>query len=217
MKFRQQFDVNESVSKVWTFFDQPALVAECIPGIESVSIVDANTLSVRVRQNLGPLSATFESRVHISDKVHQERIQFTSTGKAVRGAIGNFRVASTVMIEPAGDRITHVIVEGEAALAGALGSVGQKVIAKQADRVTGEFAENLEQALLGGETQLHPVASPTTGAASRPGRGRDALETLSVGTRGTAAPAVEFWAKVCAALSAATLMVSLMILFQLAG
>lgn len=204
MKFYQEFDVNENISKVWKFFEQPVRVAECIPGMEKIDVLDDDTLFARVTQKLGPMSATFELKVHITERVHEERIQFTSTGKAVRGAIGNFRSTSTVSLQSVGSQ-THVLVEGEAALAGALGSVGQKIITKQADKITAEFARNLESILTGVPgSSLPPSKVEAAGRrpATRPIEGR----VMSVQPS-------EYWAKVSTVFSGATVIIGLMILF----
>jgi hypothetical protein len=54
-----------------------------------------------------------------------------------------------------------VLLEGEVALGGMLGSVGQKVVAKQAGRVTKSFAEALQLELSGGGAA--PAAPVTPG------------------------------------------------------
>ena len=61
-------------------------------------------------------------------------------------------------------------VEGDVVLAGALGSVGQKVVAKQASKVTAEFAENLQLALSGAMPgATGPLGSPSpAGSLLRP-------------------------------------------------
>ena len=146
MKFRHEFRVRESSDKVWRFFERPLDVARCIPGVEKAEALEEDTLSVRATQKLGPMSTTFQAKVRITERVHGERIEFTATGKALRGAVGNFRAQNAVTLIPAGDE-TCVAVEGEVALAGVLGTVGSAVINKQAAKTTAAFACNLQQAL----------------------------------------------------------------------
>ncbi len=146
MKFRQEFRVAAPRDAVWRFFEQPLRVAACLPGLETVDTVDDDTLSVRITQKLGPMSATFDARVDIVERIPGERIAFTSVGKAVRGAAGNFRAENIVHLVPIGNE-TDVVVEGEAALAGVLGTVAHPIIKKQAAKVTVAFAHNLAQAL----------------------------------------------------------------------
>ena len=148
MKFRQEFTVPEKIEDVWLFFETPLLVAKCIPGIEKASLLEESLLSVTATQKLGPMSATFDAKVRITEKRNYEKIEFTATGKAIKGAAGNFRTKNSVSLESI-DKNTKIIVEGEAALAGVLGTIGQSVISKQAEKVTRQFATNLESALAG--------------------------------------------------------------------
>ncbi|MGH6882712.1 CoxG family protein [Hypericibacter sp.] len=214
MKFRQEFHVTEKVAKLWEFFEQPARVAECIPGVEKVALVDDDNLTVVATQRLGPMAATFEARVQIVERVREQKIQFTSTGKAVRGAIGNFRATNTVFLNAAGDQ-TQIVVEGEAVLAGVLGSIGQKVIAKQAEKVTAEFARNLEKVLSGN------AALPADRPGVRPLSPVEAIQNEKTPPCAEASgpahvvPARDPWVKVAALLSGTATVVGLVILWRL--
>ena len=148
MKFRHEFRVRESSDKVWRFFESPLEVARCIPGVEAVEPIEDgdDSYSVRATQKLGPMSATFQAKVRITERVHGERIEFTATGKAV-ARCGRQLQGPERGHAHTGGRRTCVAVEGEVALAGVLGTVGSAVINKQAAKTTAAFACNLEQAL----------------------------------------------------------------------
>ena len=148
MKLHEEFEIDQPVEAIWSFFDQPQLVARCIPGVEEVTEIDAEHLSVRATERIGPMSATFDTAVTVLERKPKELVRFQAVGRSVRGAAGNLRSTNTVRLLPAGDT-TSVVVEAEIVLAGALGSVGQKIVAKQAARVTEEFARNLERSLRG--------------------------------------------------------------------
>lgn len=212
MKFKQEFTVSEPIQTVWDFFQQTTDVATCMPGIDNIQVIDPDQLSVRMTQKVGPISASFDTSVRITERTAPTVIQFTLIGKAVRGAVGNFRATNTVMLHAQGES-THVTVEGEAALAGALGSVGQRIIAKQAEKLTSEFASNLAAALAG--------EAPASAAAPRPGHAP--ATRLPAASNGP--PAVVFsdpsrgrddpWNKVAASFSLATFIVSLFILYHI--
>lgn len=205
MKVRQEFDVAEPIDRVWAFFERPVDVARCIPGVEQVSLEDDDTLSVIATQRVGPISATFDTKVEISERVPEERIQFTSIGRAVRGAAGDFRSTNTVHLHADGGR-THVLVEGDAALAGVLGTVGHKVIMKQAEKITAAFARNLERALSGTET-------PESGWEQRDVSVKDsAAAALATPHAGTSPAASDRWAKIAALLSGVAAFEALVIL-----
>src|SRR4051812_20235711 len=170
MKLREEFEVAEPVATVWTFFEQPERVAQCVPGVEQLTVITPDDIDVRLTQSIGPMSATFAAKVAIVERVTEKLIGFTATGKSVRGAMGNVRATVTVTLQPVGER-TVVAVDGDVALAGALGSVGQKVVAKQAGKVTAQFARNLEAALGSGRpevTSVGPASPADEAAAARP-------------------------------------------------
>ena len=148
MKYRHEFRIQQPSDKVWQFFEQPLEVAKCMPGVEQAEPLEGedDSYSVRATQKLGPMSTTFQAKVRITERVAGACIAFTATGKAVRGAVGNFRAQNAVTLTEDGNE-TCVAVEGEVALAGVLGTVGSAVINKHAAKVTAAFAANLEQAL----------------------------------------------------------------------
>lgn len=212
MKFTQEFEIDQPRERVWDFFDQPTAVAECLPGVESVEEIEPDVFTVVVTQKVGPFSATFESRLQITEKVAGERIAFKATGKAVRGAIGNFRAESVVGLSST-EVGTRVNVDSEAALAGVLGSVGQRIIANQAEKVTAQFAANLQARLRGEAPQsaappiqvpLRPKASSTS--ATSLGMQNATAQQIAV------VPSSSIWLKVAAIAALANLAVALVIL-----
>jgi carbon monoxide dehydrogenase subunit G len=164
MKLHEEFVVAEPVSAVWKFFEEPESVASCMPGVEHVTVLDQDNVQVRATQSVGPMTATFDAKVTVLERVTDELIRFRAAGRSVRGAIGNVRTENTVRLQSSAGGTT-VAVDGEVVLAGALGSVGQKVIARQASKVTAQFAANLQRAL-SGEAPVLGVAGPGTGPAT---------------------------------------------------
>lgn len=215
MKYKQEFTVDEAIQPVWNFFQQVDEVAKCMPGIDDVRVIDSDQLSVRMTQKVGPISASFDTSVRITERVPPNVIQFTLIGKAVRGAVGNFRATNTVTLNE-NPESTHVVVEGEAALAGALGSVGQRIIAKQAEKLTEQFAANLSSALAGGSPAT--VVAGASAAPPPPGR-QPAITAAPVRTPAAASQTVpqridDPWNKVAASFSVATFIVSLFLLYH---
>lgn len=224
MKLREQFEVAQPVGSVWTFFEQPERVAQCVPGVEQLTVVSDDDIDVRLTQSIGPMTATFAAKVLITERVAEKLIAFTATGKSVRGAVGNVRASVSVQLEPLGDR-TSVTVEGDAALAGALGSVGQKVVAKQAGKVTTQFARNLEQAL-GGEVPGAQLAGGQAGGGQALSGQAGTPATAATGQRSASRPSLvslppvsdpprrDPWPKIAAALSAVSVVLGVIALRQ---
>ena len=91
MRLHEEFTVDQPVVAVWQFLEQPEMVARCMPGVEQIRVVDPDHVDVRATQGIGPMTATFEAKVTVLERVEHELIRFQATGKSVRGATGNVR------------------------------------------------------------------------------------------------------------------------------
>jgi carbon monoxide dehydrogenase subunit G len=175
MKVSEEFVIQESPQKLWEFFEQVDRVARCVPGVEEVTVVDADNSRLRVTQSLGPMTATFDVKMRITARDPGRSMEFTAVGRTVKGAAGNVRATHVVLLEDAAEGSTRVRLQGDLALGGMLGSVGQKVVAKQADAVTQSFAQALAAELSGGASpeggpegafDAANAAAPVSGAGS---------------------------------------------------
>jgi hypothetical protein len=189
--------VGEPAAAVWTFFEQPQRVAECMPGVDDVRVIDDDNVDVRATQSIGPMSATFEARVEVLDRIANELIRFQATGKSVKGAAGHIRTTNEVRLTET-DGTTTVTIDGDVILAGPLGSVGQKIVAKQAGKVTAQFAENLQSALRGEPPKLRAPAASRSGPTPATIEGLPSDATRSVD-----------WSRIAAVMSAVSAVLSL--------
>ena len=182
MKVQESFFISEPPEKLWEFFEQVDQVARCVPGVESVEQIDDQNSMIRVTQAVGPMRATFDLKMRITERRPHELMQFTAVGRAIRGAAGNVRSVNTVHLEPANGG-TRVDLEADMAMGGALGSVGQKVVAKQAAQVTKAFSESLERALKG-EPVPTATEAPAAAAAAKAAPARAGAAALAPAAAG---------------------------------
>jgi hypothetical protein len=190
VKVEQSFEIAEPRERLWEFFEQVDEVAKCVPGVESVEVIDADNSKVRVTQSVGPMTATFDLKMRITEREPNERMQFTAIGRAVKGAAGNLRSSNTVTLQEteAGTRVNLV---ADLAMGGVLGSVGQKVIAKQASAVTRDFMSSLERAVNGEAVGPAAGAAPATAPKGATGGAAGASADRSAPAAAPAAAAVE--------------------------
>jgi uncharacterized protein len=149
MKVSESFVIEEPRDSVWAVVGDVQRVAECLPGVEQVTMTDEDNGSVRITQSLGPMTATFDAKMKVTARDPGRSISFAATGRTIRGAAGNVRVANSVTLEDADGAGTRVVLEADVAMGGMLGSVGTKVIARQAAQAAKTFAANLERTLRG--------------------------------------------------------------------
>lgn len=173
MKVTEEFVVQEPPQRLWEFFEQIDRVARCLPGVEDVEVIDTDNSRLRVTQALGPMSVTFDMKMRITDRDPGRAMQFTAIGRSVRGAAGNIRTANVVRLEGLDDgAATRVVLDADVALGGMIGSVGQKVVAKHAGKVTRTFAQTLERELRG--EQAAPAGGSAATSTAEPTAARDA-------------------------------------------
>lgn len=154
MRVQETFVVPESPATLWDVLEQPVRVARCIPGVEDIHVIDADNSRLRVTQSLGPMSATFDLKMCITERQHQSALLFTTIGRSVGGAAGNLRATNALRLEPLDNDHTRVTLESDLALGGMLGSLGHKVVTKQASKITQSFVQALQ-------SELHPGAVPS--------------------------------------------------------
>jgi carbon monoxide dehydrogenase subunit G len=201
VKLHEAFEVGEPVATVWKFFEQPQSVASCMPGVEEVRVIDDDNVDVRATQSIGPMSATFEARVEVLERVTNELIRFQATGKSVKGATGHIRTTNEVRLSEA-NGTTTVTIDGDVILAGALGAVGQKIVAKQAGKVTAQFAENLQSAFRGEPPRVRETATSRSGSPAS-----------TSGLPAPSAPSTD-WSRIAAVMSAISAVLSLIAIIR---
>jgi carbon monoxide dehydrogenase subunit G len=167
MKVQESFVITEPRERLWAFLEQVDQVAQCVPGVDSVEQVDADNSKVRVTQAVGPMTATFDIKLRVTEREPLEMMRFTTIGRAVKGAVGNVRATNTVRLSDVAEG-TRVDVEADLAMGGVLGSVGQKVVTKQVGQVTRAFAASLERSIKGdGAAEVELVAAGAGPASAR--------------------------------------------------
>jgi hypothetical protein len=185
VRVEESFVIAEPRERLWEFFEHVDRVARCVPGVESVEVIDDEQSKVRVTQAVGPMTATFDLKMRITEREPLERMQFTAIGRAVKGAAGNIRTTNTVRLTDV-EEGTRVVLESDLAMGGVLGSVGQKVVARQAGQVTRQFAEALERAIKG---EPDPAASAPAANGAAPSAAAPAPASSASASASTASTA----------------------------
>jgi uncharacterized protein len=144
MKFEETFTIDHPIDRTWAFFDDETRLAMCVPGVERVEAGDEGRSRVRMTQSVGYLSATFDLRMHVSEREPERALEIVSVGRTVRGAAGDLRSVNRVELS-ADDGKTRVRLASDVAVGGMLGSVGAKAMGAKASEVAAEFAANVSR------------------------------------------------------------------------
>ena len=145
MQIKDSFVINAPQEKVWELlFDIPRL-SKCVPGIESVEVIDDKTYRGKLVVKVGPIRSEFTGTVTLTEIVAPNRIA---------GTVDGDDKASASMVKAGFSGILSAVENGtEAAfivdvnLRGRLAQFGGPVITATAKKLTAEFAKNLRAQL----------------------------------------------------------------------
>jgi carbon monoxide dehydrogenase subunit G len=159
----KSFDAPRAV--VWEVLNDPARMANLMPGIESFEIQDERNWSAKVKVPLGlgalPLSFAFEK----TEEREPEYARLAAKGKGV-GAIVSMDTQFNLSEEGGG---TAMHWEADVSIAGPVGAMGQRVLQPIVNQQVGNVLTALEKQVAeaaggGGEERDEPAAPPEESA-----------------------------------------------------
>jgi carbon monoxide dehydrogenase subunit G len=145
MQIKDSFVINAPQAKVWEFlFDIPRL-SQCIPGIESVQVIDDKTYRGKLVVRVGPIKSEFSGKVTLTEVDAPNQIAGTVEGDD-RSSASSVKATFTGTLSPVGGG-TEAAFQVDANLRGRLAQFGGPVIAATAKKLTAEFAKCLRAQL----------------------------------------------------------------------
>jgi carbon monoxide dehydrogenase subunit G len=144
MKITETFRVDNSRQKVWDFISDVHKIASCLPSVQSVQVLDDKHYQAIVKQKVGFISATFEIKTEVIEKLPPSRIVLSNKGKSILGADGTLASVDTITLTALSDKLTEVKVESELKLGGVLAVLGAKLIESKSREIFAEATRNLK-------------------------------------------------------------------------
>jgi len=154
------------------------LMAECLPGCESLEALTDDRYRAVVVVSLAGIKARFDLRVEIVER-RADAIRTVTRGEE-GGNASSLSATSEVRLDPAPDG-TQVAYSSEVSVTGRLGRFALGMMKKKAQAMGDEFAANLQRRL--------PEAAAPTGVAATSAAPATELPTAEAAT--TAAPTAE--------------------------
>ncbi len=181
MKISGSNTLSAPVEKVWEAMLDPAVLARCIPGCESLTTTGPDQYAMRVTAGVAAIKGTYDGEVALADK--QEPSSLTMKAKGA-GAPGTIDATVAVRLTPSATGGTELTYDADAAVGGAVGGVGQRMLAGVTKKMAGQFFTALDRDIAG----ERPAAAPSTPAAGGVAAGDNAGPVVYSG-RAAAAPA----------------------------
>jgi uncharacterized protein len=126
---------------LWPMLLDPQVLANIMPGCESLETVGENQFQGVLKIKVGPVQGKFQGDVVLSDISNPESYAITVNGK---GAPGFVKGTGSMRLEADGD-MTTLHYSGDAQVGGRLASVGQRLLDTSANAIIRQSLEGLGQ------------------------------------------------------------------------
>ena len=140
MELKGEYRVPASREHVWAMLNDAAVLRECIPGCESLEGSAAEGFAARVTTKVGPVKATFNGQVTLSNVNPPE--SYTISGEGKGGVAGFAKGGADVHLAPDGDAtiLTYTV---NAQVGGKLAQLGSRLIDSTAKKLADQFFSSL--------------------------------------------------------------------------
>ena len=155
MKISGTSTLEAPVDKVWEAILDPAVLARCIPGCEELSTLGEDRYAMSVTAGVAAIKGTYAGEVSLADKVAPHSLTMKASGA---GAPGTIDADVKVRLSPSEAGGTELSYDADASVGGAIGGVGQRMLAGVTKKMAGQFFLALDQDIAG---VLVPSGSPT--------------------------------------------------------
>ena len=141
---------------VWAALNSPEVLKSAIPGCQELTGGPDEGFEATVKQKVGPVSATFNGAVRLTDVV--PLTSYTITGEGKGGAAGFAKGSAAVELADSegGPLLTYKVT---ANVGGKLAQLGSRLIDGFAKKMADSFFDNFRAA-------IEPPAEPATGEAA---------------------------------------------------
>lgn len=127
-------------AQVWQALNDPEALRQSIPGCEALEMTGENSFATRVRASVGPISATFDATVTLTD-IAPER-GYTIVGEGKGGAAGFARGQARVDLEDGEHGSTLLRYKADVKVGGKLAQIGSRLIQGTAKKLSEQFFDS---------------------------------------------------------------------------
>ena len=136
MEIKGEFRIPATRERVWEALNDPEVLKKCIPGCESMEQRSDTEFDATMKAKIGPVKATFQSAVALSNLVPPE--SYTISGQGKGGPAGFGKGAADVRLEQA-DGETVLNYTAELQVGGKLAQIGSRLVGGAARKIADDF------------------------------------------------------------------------------
>lgn len=131
---------------VWAALNNPDILKQCIPGCQSLDWTSPTELTATVKLKIGPVSASFNGEITLSNINAPE--SYTISGEGKGGIAGFAKGGADVMLKEDGNE-TILQYEAKAQVGGKIAQLGSRLVDSSAKKLAHQFFADFTAAING--------------------------------------------------------------------
>ena len=147
MDIEKSITLSAPAAQVWQLILDPQIMAGCVPGVESVTVVSETEYLAKIKVKISFVSANFKIRTQITERQENQLLRCEGQGEEAALA-SKLKHASEIHLTPDGDTTTLRILS-KVDVFGRIGSMGLSAMKTKVDRMWDDFCVALQQRIEG--------------------------------------------------------------------
>lgn len=171
MELSNEFVVTAPIDATWAILTDLERIAPCLPGAQ-LDEVEGDEYRGTVKVKVGPITSQYKGTAQFVDlDVANHKAVLRATGRDTRGQ-GNANATVTAQLTAEGDT-TKVSVVTELDITGKVAQFGRGMLADISTKLLGQFAERLENDVVGALKDQASPDAPSAASAEEPAAASD--------------------------------------------
>jgi carbon monoxide dehydrogenase subunit G len=140
------FTLKAPIEKLFDFVLNPETLMTCLPGAESVKLLDEATYECVVRQKVGPITAKLKFVNRLTRIERPTHVEIEGEGEDVT-KLGHFKQKTQVDLKEVSPGEVEVKYKSDVSIVGKLAMFGDRIMRAKAKDVEKGFTTNLQEKL----------------------------------------------------------------------
>ncbi len=136
MDISGEFDIPADRQQVWEALNDPDVLAQCIPGCESIERTSDTAFVAKMIAKIGPVKARFESHILLSNLNPPSSYTISGEGK---GGPAGFGKGSAEVTLAESDGNTTLYYTATLLVGGKLAQIGSRLVGGAARKIANDF------------------------------------------------------------------------------
>ena len=144
LQWSGQERITADKATVWSFINDPAKVASCLPDVQATNVIDAHNFEATVGVALGPVRGKLKFKIALQPAADGNHLDMKINGGGLGSVVD---LVAGADLSAGGDSVTVLDWKGTASLRGPIATVGGRVVDAQARKVIETTFENVRKRL----------------------------------------------------------------------